>query len=305
MLLALMAVALVFLAECGKDEPTSSQLAVGDTTDPGFQMIQGIVGEGQFDFGEQILGISFELLEDYFGMGAPAKISGGADASQEITIGYAHDSSDYWHIFACTVTVIEAEESFQITGIDSIRLATAEGYTYVFDTSVVNAVDVKGHFTVDLEMIEGYGHMGAHGGFEIDGLYGEEVTVNGLSNDTAMMAISGDSGTCEMDLTFGQSFANIVIIPQPYSDTGECPSSGVITTNATLDIACTGSTALDSLNISGAWHVVAVFNGDGTVTITYEDGTTRWVVTEECGDGGTPAKSGLASRLKALGELRK
>ena len=60
-------------------------------------------------------------------------------------------------------------------------------------------------------------------------------------------------------------------------------------------LACTGGSDNpdslgSSLQLEGAWTVTVVVNDNNTVTITYSDGTTTWVVTEPC-DGGIAASS--------------
>ena len=65
------------------------------------------------------------------------------------------------------------------------------------------------------------------------------------------------------------------------------------------EVECTGDT---TFSYDGSWRVIETFH-DGMVTIVFENGTTRWEITEECGGGEPTMTGGLAPRAFARSSI--
>jgi hypothetical protein len=67
-----------------------------------------------------------------------------------------------------------------------------------------------------------------------------------------------------------------------------------------LEMATVGVQPPESFSLQGQWTVDFVFHPDRTVTITYTDGQSQWIVTEDCSGDQPPVKLNWPEAMKAV-----
>lgn len=292
-------IGLILVSGCSDDDdnPSSSDKAVGDPDDPRLEVMEDFSGQANFIIDLQLLGMSFELFDSIPDAPPVAKMS---MQNQDIDISdlrienYLY--SNYWHIFTCSVYVAMVEDGdttyFAYDGIDSIRLSNDAGYVHYPDVSV-NALNIRAHFGVEFESVDITGDIGNHASFDVSTEDGSTFLLNGLSHDSIDYAGVGESGTCDLSMYFNQGITNLLL---NMGADDPCPTSGTVALDFTANLACEGTGEADSLNINGGWSADYVFD-NGLIHITYENETTRWTYTGQCGDDGE-AKWGWPKPLK-------
>ncbi|PKK82286.1 MAG: hypothetical protein CVT49_14530 [candidate division Zixibacteria bacterium HGW-Zixibacteria-1] len=293
----LLGLTLIFMSGCGgSDDPVSSTKTTGDPNDPDLAVIETLAGDGNFIIDLQLLDLSFNLY-DSIPESAPGKFSTvNSDVSNIIISNYEY--SNYWHIFTCSAYVEEAGDYdttwYAYGGVDSIRASNDDGYMQYPD-STTSGLNIRAHFGVNFEGIPISGELANHASFDIATIDSLSFILDGLSYDSIMFVGFNDSGTCELGIYFYQGIDNLLIDEAVQTDVNACPPQGTIGLNFTVALACQGTSEADSLNVNGSWLANFVFD-NGLVHMTYENETTRWTGTEEC--GGTIAKRGWLSSLK-------
>jgi hypothetical protein len=303
----LLGIGLILVSSCGDDDETTGpqQKQTGDPNDPMFLIVDDFAGEAGTILNMQLLAISFGLIDEYIDTsGAAGKLAGFTSPAYEEIIVVNYDTSDYWHIFECSAQVYDDGDYYYYGGIDSLRFGSDTGYMYIPDTATVNSLNIRAHFNIDLETYGFTADLSNHAGLDLTGEFEGDFTANGYSTDSMNMYFTvvdtaDDTIDCEFAMTFNQELTNILIDEVVMADEG-CPLTGRLDLGFTIDLACEGTTVLDTLNFGGAWVASFVFN-NGVVTATYENATTRWTYTEECRDG-VAVKQGWARTLKRLVE---
>ncbi len=276
------------------DNPTGTQL--GDTSSIQFQYIDSTLGENMFDEFGQSIDLSFELLSSHLG----TSFAGSKDhpfmalqGDDENIIINSIDSweftNDFWWVFTFDATIADGDDYTFLSGTDSVQLllgtSPLESYEGELNFDAIKArAHINGTNNDDFE-------IGAH--HRMDASVEEVgsdsiITISGTTRDTLDFSVSDGQGECDILLSQWLDFDNLEILVQTGVD-DDCPQDGSITATFTIDLSCIGGDnpgPLEQLDIEGTWTISAVINDNGTVTITYTDGTTTWQVTEEIDCGG-------------------
>lgn len=288
---------------CGEDDESTkpTELKPGDVNDPSFQFASDIFNGENMQLNLLMLGLALELIDSIPVPGMPAKpfkISQGDPGFEDIQFTY--DYQNFWHIFELTVIATgEIEtgvvDSFYFSGIDSIRFEGDAGPMQYPDSALTNALKLRWHFDVDASSMEGQIGASEDASCDLNGTFGGDFYINGETFDSASIDFITDTASMGLDLASHQTVTDILIdeVVQMY---GYCPSEGVIGINASMNLDYAQGT--DTLALAKAWDISFVFHEDRTVTVTYIDGTYRWVVTEDCGGG--VAKPVFLRALEAL-----
>ena len=314
--LSILAIIVIFgavfalLAGCDKDS-TSPELLEGSLDDPNYEMMDGIFGEGFGEFSSQMLGLSMALTDSIPGQRGPAKLFAGAavveDDFSTIEYSYTWDDVNYWHIFNVYAYAEEdlgggSINTYSYEGIDSIRFEDNSG-PMQFPDEMTTIMKIRWHFVTDITADTDEISLTNDASLDLAGVYEGDFTMNGISDDSIGVSIGESQSTCEIAISSVQTFTDIVMDELARSG-NSCPADGQIDIDAAISVECEGGDDFDELSINGDWDISFEFNSTGEtrqVTITYIDGTTRWVNTVDCeGSVGDPV-----SVVKALRNIIK
>jgi len=103
---------------------------------------------------------------------------------------------------------------------------------------------------------------------------------NGTIIDSTTYSEIGIEYSCDYEVNSSQTLTNLTFDP----GSPGCPIDGQVAATATIATDCTGG-GNDFYDAQGNWMVTADANGDGTVTITFNNGYYGWTRTENCGGG--------------------
>ncbi len=288
---------------CGDDHSTKpTELKPGNVNDPSYQFASGIFNAENMQLNMLMLGLAMELIDSIPVPGMPAKpfkISQGEPGYEVIHIT-SYNYQNFWHIFEIMVTATGeidsgVVDSFYFSGIDSIRFEGDAGPMQYPDSALTNALKLRWHFDVDASTVEGQIGASEDASYDLNGTFGGDFYINGQTFDSASIDYITDTASMGLDLASHQTVTDILIdeMVQAY---GYCPPEGVIGIDASLNLEYAQGT--DTLALAKNWDISFVFHEDRTVTVTYIDGTYRWVVTEDCGGGA--AKPVFLRAMQAL-----
>jgi len=277
----------MFLAGCD-NASTDPKLQTGDLNDPEFEQIDALFGEGFTDMTGSMLDLTFQLIDSIpapVGIAKPAVFAtdGGLD---NLDFTYSYNAETYWHVF--TVSASSSEDdgfggtyTTDFSGIDSVRFSGAQGYIQYPDDGATGA---NIHWHIDAEIQS----TGTQFTYDSDALIAlavadlNDFVVNGTSSEDIDLAVADGESACVLSIGTDQEYTDVYV---PTSESGsECPSSGRIDVSASLLLNCEGDTpeGYDELSIDSNWDIAYIFD-DGTITVTYSDGTTQWTTTQSCG----------------------
>jgi len=289
-----------FIVGCSDDDDDNGVTGPtpGDPNDPEFIMASDIIGEGFLDHDNTILELSFFLVDYIPGKSIPGWLTKPTAVEQYLdSLDYTYSYSNYWHVFTVYARLIDFgdldNDTLIYTGVDSLRFGNPEGYMQYPDPTTTT-LDIRAHFDAEFDMNDAYAVISSDVAFTVTGSPEEEIVINGTSADTLDGYFQNADTTCDMYMTSNQTATNLTIDPDAMYD---CPSSGTLDVNATLDISCMADTA--SMEFSSAWTITFTFN-DGTITIRYVSGGNVWTITEQCDP--YYVKRGIAGVLKRLSE---
>ncbi len=283
---------------CDESSSDSEEKQIGTEDDPNFQFMTEMVGQGNFEHLVNLINISMALPMYAEDAAKESPLLNAADDGIVYLNVNSYDTSNYWHIFSCSVIVGNTDDSMHYGGIDSIRYGNgAGGYMYEPD-STTTTMDIRTHFDLtensEYETVD----VSNHASFVITGEYGvEEFSASGTSIDSVDIHFVGDSGECDLNMDYVHTL-NDILIDEVVATMDGCPLTGTASFAYNVGLSCTGSSELDSLNVNGGWTADFVFN-DGEMTYTYENATTRWTGTEQCRTR-TTAKGAWFSALENL-----
>ena len=251
------------------------------------------LSESDQDFVEEVFGeelgtfmyelpMTFALLQKVF---TPTKTSWVGQGLQEpdvVVTSWTHAYENGWHIFTAELTITEDLHVINLAGVDSIRLW--EDGSVVEQTYQYDGIDTRSHF---FWVGNRQGESGmVHHRFDFrEQMVGQDyyARLNGTANDSVVTGWESFEGSCQLMVAIDETITNLVF--EPESDA--CPLSGRIDVDGVIDIDCYG-TGEDYFNTNGAWTVAAVANGNGTVTLTFNNGYVSWSRTDTCGDTPPP-----------------
>lgn len=288
LLLIFGACALILSGCSDDDDDDNNGIVNGDPNAPEIMLMDGVMGEGALTMDGQIIGVSLALINAIFEGGGAGKISADNAFEDFITFDYAYDTANYWHIFTCSIEVVDDDDFIRMVGTDSIRF-TLGGYVY-YPMGMPTDIDIRAHFDTDVEAEEAEVEFAQHAQMALSDLSDlnedmepEEMVVNGSSIDTMDVTVTEidgiDTTICDLFVTQTQTIVDIVIDTMvTYYD--NCPLGGAINISANASIGCVGE---ENFDITGLWTASFVF-AEGGMTATYETGNTRWTFTEDCRD---------------------
>ncbi|MFQ5498069.1 MAG: hypothetical protein ACE5FH_00210 [Candidatus Zixiibacteriota bacterium] len=199
---------------------------------------------------------------------------------------------DGWHIFdfKARLTDPTAGDTVNLTGTDSVQLIVlGVPVNYLPAEDSLEAVKTRLH--ADFRFNSGADSAQIIGRHRIDFTrlivdIDTLVQVDGTGDEevTAHMTDSAD-GLVGCEFTVDEHVTLVELVFP--ADSNACPNSGSLTGTASFDFSCSreGGIGTDSLSIHGTWNVKAVANGNGSITVTYDDGTTFWQeTTDDCSE---------------------
>jgi hypothetical protein len=121
---------------------------------------------------------------------------------------------------------------------------------------------------------------------EIAGMGDIVVNGAGLLHGAAQQHVGPDSAgyACTFGFDFAAAWNQIALNLYNVVELGDCPTSGSVVHNGSLSADCFNGP--DSVRFNGHWMASLTFN-NGTETAVFENETTRWTVTRECGPSPT------------------
>ncbi len=273
---------LVFLAGCEDEEETTGpvQKETGELDNPVYMFVSEIAGNPSIEIDLNLLVISFGLLTDHFGTPKAGKIAAGPEPGTiQEWVYIDHDSSDYWHIFECTVLVTYDDgREFQFSGIDSIRAGYNSTFTWDYDPGTTTSLNFRAHLNYDVVADVDTGQYVYHAALDLAWPNQSDFICNGNAIHCGFMNYSGDS--CRVDMCFWETITD-VYMDVAAQELGSCPISGQQSFEFTLDKECQGTSHIDSLDFRGDWAMSYIY-ADSSMNITHENATTRWTRTEIC-----------------------
>jgi hypothetical protein len=282
---------------CSDTDSPTGNLQMGDTTSAEFQFVEeNLNGEDVFNNFELGLELSTQLLaEAGIPVGSPRAGALASAGVNDVIINSIIDwefTADRWWVFNFEATISETDSAvvtqISVAGIDSVQLLldgvaidsseVALGFDALKARAHVNWADLaqtvtaSAHHRVDFSSAE----VGN------DSL----ITISGSVNDTVTLVWAGQDYECHLEVSSNQAVNNLVVL---VSAAGDCPQSGSLSAVATLDLLCygLGASQYNDLDIDGTWTMSVQVNDNQSATITYSDGTTAWVITENdiCSSG--------------------
>jgi hypothetical protein len=271
-------------------------------------MIDAIFGEGYIGFNNQMLGLSMALVDSIpvpLAVSKPFVVSVEDDNPfDQIVFSYNWDELNYWHRFNVSAYAEEEGEegtnTYSYAGVDSIRFENASGpMRYPDETTTI--MKIRWHFstlvTADTDEIE----VTNDASLDLEGEYDGDFTVNGSSNDSLDISMGESQSTCTIAIGSVQTFTDIEM-DEAARFGADCPADGRMDIDASIAIDCEGQGGegeFEELSISGDWDISYEFDSSGDtrqVTITFIDGTTRWINTVDCTESADPVKVAKAIR---------
>lgn len=290
---SVLTVGLVMLLGCSSStEPTNK--VVGDTTNPAFQAAAGVLDLADISDKEMIYS-GFSTL-DRIVTGTPGSPKHGdylPNAAVVVDSPVYHGGSSYWYYSTGltdttyklgTDTIIEI-----VTLLFEDSLQFLHGLTPVQypDSALLSSVKAGAKWSV-CTALSSDTVLAAHR-WTVSGTPGSiagrgQVQINGFGTfhgRVQNVPTGNDSlGTCGATLDLLSAWSGITLNIASVMDSGACPTAGMTMHHGNLAVACIGG--INSLNFNGNWVRTATFSGN-MVTIVYESPTTRWTVTDTCG----------------------
>jgi hypothetical protein len=305
LLSVLLAVGMTLLFSCGSDDDgTSSDLPAGDPNDPDFLFISSLVDAEMLSVNMIFIDLAMALLDSIPEVGKIAKPAAqNQDFEQIIITSYTFEN--FWHIFELSVSGIggaeEGVDSVFLAGIDSIRFEGVSGPMQYPDSLLTTIMKLRHHFEADAYAPEGQLGITDHGWLDLAGEFMGDFTINGGTSDSLYADVDDTSMTIDLNMTMNQSIDDLLIDSMVQNE-DVCPGSGSAGLVMTIDLemATVNVEPPESFLLQGQWTVDFVFHSDRTVTITYTDGQSQWIVTEDCGGDQPPVKLNWPEAMKAI-----
>ena len=291
MLCSLILTGLVFIAGCGDDDngTGSTTKETGDLNDPNFQMVvdlteevDGVTGY-MFDFIGQMLDTIFNHPDNPSKVSLEGKTKNHLLAASDSVLVTYHSNTGYWYAYAASIdtnmydTVVEI---FTMIVEDSTQFK--HGSTVVQWPDSMLLTEVTNGISISVSNDWYQSSITAH---QLINVTGDSLFTNGLATingtQTVNMNLVDITNTMTGDsCTFGVSLGttlNDIVMNVVYEE--DCPSSGNLLHNGTINIACTGDTTFTFNNI---WTISQTFENQYTYVV-FENATTRWTYTDTCG----------------------
>ncbi len=272
---------------CSKSTDPSDKIA-GDTTDPMYQTAAGVF-EGAYVYDQLMLTSMFGMsstVDSAPAVNMQGKMPFAGIAAVAPILPVYHETSQYWFIGVDTSLV---------TDLDTTALFMADSLQFLHGTTPVQYPDsalltsikfgarlsIAGSAVPDTIIVThratvtgAAGAIASRGIVQIGGLgtfYGHGENLPG-PNDSLP--------TCAATFNFVNSWNGVTVNIAAIMDSGVCPTAGTMAHVGTLNVNC--ENGQNSLQFSGLWTMITTFSGT-VATVVYESPTTRWTVTDTCG----------------------
>ena len=290
-LMLLLAAAALLIPGCSST--STNPVVYGDTNSVQFQIVQNVVAENSLEGVGNIVDVSWTLYDSIPGVTtSPKSFSSRAALSDDILVvdSFNYSYANGWHIFAFWIWAADTvtHDTVNVTGIDSLQ-ALNNGVPMQVPDTTVDDLYIRAHYDVALRNTNIVGSSdNSLNIVNIDWTQIQPAVIDGSVSENLSGTFSDSEIVIDFNFTNTLNADSIVAVP----GSEECPSSGLLSLNSSVDISAirTIGASVDTLNVQGNWAISAAFN-NGSVTVTYYDGTTYWQTTEVCG---TPPASPLA-----------
>ncbi len=286
---------------CGEDTPTGSTLQTGNVSDSSFQLVSNQFSPAAADInGLDWIDLLMGELPGFTasssnGSFRPLLGRGVAQSHSDtvVSITIVVDSASGWITFNATI----ANFLDTFTVVDSMRFSDIANTPFIpsdsLNTDSIGKLEIRVHGTAvvnDNSEFVGTGVIAASMDIDIIGrdLAGglDTIRINATETNTLTgVAFDSANGQCDISVSMTSTLTNLVGLIDDTTDA--CPLSGQAHVTATIDVDC--SAGQGTLTFMDTWTVTATFNGGTDATIVFENSTTRWEVTEPCGEGPPPA----------------
>ncbi len=287
--IAMGAMVFAFIAGCSDDETPTGGGTGGDTTVAEFSFASQELSDEGLRGIDMTLTLSFDLLDSIPSGGKGRAVERNFSLQQDTTGGdvtllnltYTYGYSSGWHVFTFDAIALEPDstDTIDVSGVDSIQI-TSGGIPQIVVPMTSDGLKIRNHFSMTTRVM--HDTLSSSHSLDFTGDVLSQigtVTINGTGSDSVVTTYSDGVTDCDLSITNNLTINNVVM------DNGsdDCPTSGTLVNIATVALACQGS-GMDSLNVDGAWTVTWTFSGTSE-HISFNDGTTTWSVTRECGGG--------------------
>jgi len=295
LLLALGVLIIVSLTGCDKDEATNpDEKLVGDINDPQFLLFEEAM-DAPDETSEIMFGLMFEFLDtvDIIHTAAPPPVNSPLSpllAEADTVFVVYHAGSQYWYRTA-QFSEATGSDTLALTLEDSLQFLHAIGPVQWPDSALLVGLNHGALLTIESnteDTVEAAQWISLTGDIASEG----DVTLNGTQSFGIFL--TDDAGPCSFALDIATTATN-VLLNIAHTDSGGCPSAGVLAQNGTVGIECTGDT---TVSFSDTWTITQTFTGNDQYTIVAENSTTRWTYSGSCADEQT--KSTFAQRIRQV-----
>jgi hypothetical protein len=303
---AAMTVGLALLYGCSTSTEPTNKLT-GDTTDAMFQAAANVFDDA--DGYDQMMIYSIFNMSDQITtpqVTANPKNPGvpGIAAVAPVLPIY-HEASQYWYL---------GSDTSLATDLDTLMLSLADSLQFLHGTTPVQYPDpalltsIKSGarfsmttvavpdtiiVTQNVTVSGAAGAIAGRGTVQISGLGMLHGHVESLAGPSDSLP------SCAASFSFANTWNSVTVNVASVVDSGLCPTAGTVAHVGTLNVGC--ANGQNSLQFSGIWSMLETFSGD-IATVVYESPTTRWTVTDTCGQ--RPILSPLVKLPEFLGGRR-
>ncbi len=289
-IILMMTVALLLFVIGCSDDSTSSQKQVGELTDTSYLQVESTI-ESMDEFTSEMFESMFWLIDTVMSTmsQSPGKLtskySNMRALSDSVLLAY-HTNSQYWYFYVSVNDTLGTGEQMIVTSSiiqDSIQFLHGTTAVQWPDSLQLTGINTGADLDLAMTSPEISLNVAANQKFNIVGdiLTDGTITING-NNGISLSALSISEGCNSTMAITGEAVDIVTTIDDLDDDDGndDCPTSGSLTHNGTISLACTGESIL---SFSDTWFISQTFNSTG-VDIVVENSTTRWTTTELCGE---------------------
>ncbi len=294
---------LLFPVGCGDDKSSDPvNKTEGDPNDPVFVYLQEGF-EGMDEAVGVLLEFSMVLADSIFNDPAhpsPGKWSFGENAlgadADSFLLTY-HDNSQYWYAYASFEYVQDTVTVMSMVVRDSIQFMHGLVPVQWPDSALLTGINAGGALEL-MAAEEASIEMGQR--FSIVGDLPNMGDITIVGEGQVRIEATSVEPNCNFNFDMAHTISNVVANLTELQTGTEyyCPQAGTIRFFGHLNLSCTGDTTFST---SGSWFISQTFNDGQSVTTRFENSTTYWQVTEDCGPGGPPTVAGVIRDHIGLG----
>ncbi|MBK7142398.1 MAG: hypothetical protein IPH75_09985 [bacterium] len=286
---------LVGLVGCSSNGTDPVAKTAGDTTATEYKAAEQVFSDAN-ELGSDGIGEALDMVSEVVGSQAQAPLGRidirSASAVAADTLEY-HFDSDYWYRVHSQVDTEYVDGSDAIKSIiawyvrDSLQFRHGNDAVAVPDSALLTELRfgrvAEGWNQVDADSLSIHQEANIVGeAGEIAGLGDVVINSGAALNGSANRHVENLETNYECSFAFDLdgSWNNVALNMFNVIELGDCPSSGSIRMSGGLNAGCFSEA--DSVQFNGQWSASLTYNM-GTQTAVFENATTRWTETSECG----------------------